>query len=417
MYKVLINAYACSPNMGSEPGMAWNWCVNLAKYCELFIITEEEFRDKIDAVVPTLPQGKNMHFYFNPVPQKVRNMCWNQGDWRFYYYLDKWQKRTLEIARDICKREKIDVLHQLNMIGFQIHGDLWKINDIPFIWGPTGADTQFPMAYLKNQPLRYRAFMEMKMLIKKGLKQFDSNIKNAMKKASFMIAASGTSRDSLKKDMNIDAVMINETGCTLIDENSLKNIKAKDIAETMTMLWVGKMDIRKQLGLAIMSLAGVKDLNVKLKIVGSGDYKLYKQLADKLGVSSMIEWTGHVSHDEVQKLMQESELMFFTSIDEGTPHSVLEAIANHLPVLCFNTCGQGDCVSEKNGRKIELSNIDQSVKEFTEAIRYFATHRSELQKRSEACREIAEELSWDNKARQMIKLYQQAIDNFKYGLR
>lgn len=48
---ILINAYACSPNMGSEPGMAWNWCVNLAKYCELHIITEGEFRDKIEAIL------------------------------------------------------------------------------------------------------------------------------------------------------------------------------------------------------------------------------------------------------------------------------------------------------------------------------------------------------------------------------
>ena len=36
--KVLINAYACSPDMGSEPGMAWNWCVNLAKYCDLLCV-------------------------------------------------------------------------------------------------------------------------------------------------------------------------------------------------------------------------------------------------------------------------------------------------------------------------------------------------------------------------------------------
>lgn len=46
MLNILVNAYACSPNMGSEPGMAWNWCVNLAKYCELHIITEGEFREK-----------------------------------------------------------------------------------------------------------------------------------------------------------------------------------------------------------------------------------------------------------------------------------------------------------------------------------------------------------------------------------
>ncbi len=32
MLNVLINAYAVSPNWGSEPGMGWNWII---KYCSL----------------------------------------------------------------------------------------------------------------------------------------------------------------------------------------------------------------------------------------------------------------------------------------------------------------------------------------------------------------------------------------------
>ena len=48
---ILINAYACSPNMGSEPGMAWNWCINLAKHSELHIITEGEFKEKIETAL------------------------------------------------------------------------------------------------------------------------------------------------------------------------------------------------------------------------------------------------------------------------------------------------------------------------------------------------------------------------------
>ena len=109
MLSILINAYACSPNMGSEPGMAWNWCVNLAKYCELHIITEGEFCDKIEAVVPTLPQGGNMHFYYNPVSEEVRRMCWNQGDWRFYKHYRTWQYRTYEMTLDIMKMHHIDI--------------------------------------------------------------------------------------------------------------------------------------------------------------------------------------------------------------------------------------------------------------------------------------------------------------------
>ena len=48
MINVLINAYACSPNWGSEPGMAWNWISNLATYCNLFVITEGEWKEEIE---------------------------------------------------------------------------------------------------------------------------------------------------------------------------------------------------------------------------------------------------------------------------------------------------------------------------------------------------------------------------------
>ena len=119
MYSVLISAYACSPNMGSEPGMAWNWCVNLAKHCELYIITEGEFRDKIETVLPTLPQGKNMHFYYNLVSDEIRKMCWNQGDWRFYKHYRDWQWKTYLMAKEIIQQHHIDIVHQLNMIGFR----------------------------------------------------------------------------------------------------------------------------------------------------------------------------------------------------------------------------------------------------------------------------------------------------------
>ena len=68
-------------------------------------------------------------------------MCWNQGDWRFYKYYKKWQWKTYLIAKEICAEVNIDVLHQLNMIGFREPGYLWKLskeNGVPFVWGPIG---------------------------------------------------------------------------------------------------------------------------------------------------------------------------------------------------------------------------------------------------------------------------------------
>ena len=77
-------------------------------------------------------------------------MCWNQGDWRFYKHYHAWQYRTYEIALGIIKIYHIDIVHQLNMIGFREPGYLWKIEGIPFVWGPVDAKEKFPIAYLQG---------------------------------------------------------------------------------------------------------------------------------------------------------------------------------------------------------------------------------------------------------------------------
>jgi len=64
---VLINAYACSPNWGSELGIGWNWVVNLSKYCNLYIINEGEWKAEIEEALKDIPHKENIHFYFLPV--------------------------------------------------------------------------------------------------------------------------------------------------------------------------------------------------------------------------------------------------------------------------------------------------------------------------------------------------------------
>ena len=56
MINVLVNAYAVNPYWGSEQGMGWNWVVNIARYCNVYVITEGEFRDNIEEAMMSLSQ-------------------------------------------------------------------------------------------------------------------------------------------------------------------------------------------------------------------------------------------------------------------------------------------------------------------------------------------------------------------------
>ena len=405
MLKILINAYACSPNMGSEPGMAWNWVSNLAKFCELYIITEGEFREKIEEVVPTLEQGKNMHFYYNPVTNEIRKMCWNQGDWRFYKYYREWQWKTYLMAKEICSSEHIDVLHQLNMIGFREPGYLWKLskeNGVPFVWGPVDAKDKFPVTYLDGASIKTKLFMRLKNFLTGIQLRYSGRVLKTARQASVIFSASSNSQRSFKKYMHINSPLLNETGC-YVQEHPITDKSQK---ETFDVLWVGKMDFRKQLSLALQTMAAIGDNKFRLHIVGGGDSAFYQQMAEGLGVADRCVWHGAVSHDEVQKLMQVSDIFFFTSVAEGTPHVVLEAIGNNLPVVCFDTCGQGDAVNDKVGRKVALSNPAQSATDFAKLLNNLEHDRNLLKQLSENCKQRQNELSWEEKAKTMVEWYE-----------
>ena len=404
--------------MGSEQGMGWHWITNLAHYCELFVITEGEYRFQIEEWLSKKENediAKRLHFYWNPIGgddqkrcEKIRKTCWNQGNWRFYLYYKKWQKSTADIAERICGEHKIDILHQLNMIGFREPGYLWKVSQktgIPFIWGPIDAKEAFPMAYTKDASFKVKLYFALKNVVTKYQLRFGKRVHSAANQASFVIGASGNSVVSIKKYFNKEAPLINETGCQL--KPTFDNSKpAKD---TFDILWVGKTDFRKLLRLALTSFAKMKKDKFRLHIVGGGNLLPYKKIAEELGIADKCTWHGVVSHSEVQDLMRFCDVLLFTSVAEGTPHVVMEAIGNGLPVICFDTCGQADCVNEKVGIKLPLSNMQQSANDFSEAIVKLYTDADLLSYFSNNCHERQKELCWDNKTKQMLDLYKSAL--------
>lgn len=439
MPSILINAYACSPDMGSEPGMAWNWCVNLAKYCELHIITEGEFWKNIEKSLTPVPSPKdegsdmlikdfneygltetqirNLHFYYNPIGgddkercAKIRKMCWNQGDWRFYKYYKKWQWKTCEMAKDICDKQHIDVLHQLNMIGFREPGYLWKLSketDIPFVWGPIGGLKQFPMAYADGGGWKMRGIMWIKNVINILQLKYDRRVDKAMKQAALLISSIPDSQKAIMKYKRLESIIIPETGCFIGNKKQAE----RDFDSTyMEVLWVGKFDFRKRLDIALAAVAMAANPHIVLRVYGSGskqqEYDAH-EYCQRMGIEDWvkIEWMGNRPNAEVHEAMQRAHLFLFTSISEDTSTVVLEAVSNHLPVLCFDTCGMGFVIDDSVGIKVPLSTPLASVKEIANILNDLYNNRNKLKAMSENCERRSNELSWENKSRRVVELF------------
>ena len=425
--RVLVSAYAVSPCWGSEPGMGWNWISNLARYCDLQIITEGEWRKEIemslsaalkgnfdDSVNPTRltkEQAERMHFHYLPVSPEIRRMCWNQGTWRFYYYYAQWQKRCLVKAKEIIASTSIDVIHQLNMIGFREPGDLWKIENIPLVWGPIGGVGTYPKSFLKGESYNLKFKVYLKNILNYLSFRYLPRVRKCFKHSSSLVAATKQTLEAVQDYYHKEISLINETGCFA----NADNYPHPSNNELFKILWVGKYDYMKQLGIAIRTMGRLRHKqNIVLNVLGSGyekDVKKYQNLVCELGLEASVKLLGSVPNVQVHKMMQESDLFFFTSIGDATSTVVPEAISSGLPVLCHDTCGFGPIVDDSIGRKVEVISPDYSIKNFAAIIEELESNRAEVRRLSTNCLSRRHEISWDSHARKMVEIYSKLVSS------
>lgn len=86
-----------------------------------------------------------------------------------------------------------------------------------------------------------------------------------------------------------------------------------------------------------------------------------------------------------------------------------EALGQGLPVICPDHCGFADVVTSECGVKIPVTNVPQMAADTADAIQTLdadENHRASLAQG--ALRRIGES-SWEKKARQMDRIYREAV--------
>jgi glycosyltransferase involved in cell wall biosynthesis len=149
-----------------------------------------------------------------------------------------------------------------------------------------------------------------------------------------------------------------------------------------------------------------------MTVVGDGPDELAcRQLAEQTGVSKIITFLGKIPNKEVKGLMKIHDVLFFTSLKEGTPHVVLEALSNGLPVLCHDACGHGDIINDLVGIKIPMKSYQKSINLFSRKIQYLYNNQNMLYQFSKNAKAFAEINSWKNKTKMLADIYEDVILN------
>ena len=115
------------------------------------------------------------------------------------------------------------------------------------------------------------------------------------------------------------------------------------------ILYVGRLSKEKGVDVLIKAFSFIKDLNIKLYIVGGGPQeKILLRQAERLGLMDRIKFLGHMHHSEIPNLMNVADLFVLPSRSEGYPNVLLEALACGIPVLATDVGGITEIINNEN---------------------------------------------------------------------
>lgn len=163
-----------------------------------------------------------------------------------------------------------------------------------------------------------------------------------------------------KIDLIINAIDENEI---VINDASAALKKKFDISpQDSVILGVGRL-VKQKNWITFIEIAAEilsREEHVSFLIAGSGESEGLQALIDKLGLGHKIKLTGYVK--EIYAMYSLADIFVTTSLWEGLPYVILEAMMMSVPVLATNIPGNQDLITDgENGFLFEPDNRNDAV--------------------------------------------------------
>jgi len=418
--RVLISSHEFKPYAGSERAVGWNISTQMAKFHDVTVLCADgppdnpnSYRNALSQYVEKQGAIPGLRVVFVEQPPRTLRYDWINSRLKvlthgsrfqplLFLGLDGWHRAAFRAARTLGF-ENFDVVHQLTPISFLSPGYLWK-SDVPFFWGPISGMYNVPSPFARSGGMKSYLFQTLRSLnITRETRSV--HFKRVVRKAKRIWTVA---QDEFKI---IDSIA-GGTAVPMIESSPPPEIvgcvRQYDSTRPLKLCWSGLHDNVKALPLLLHAIAHLPEPGkVALNVLGAGpETKRWKVLAEKLSIPN-ITWLGPLPYHEALQSMGKSDVFVHSSIKEGTPTVVLEAIAWGLPVICHDICGMTVAVNERCGIKVPLETPERSIAGFHSAIERLLRSPGMVQKLSEGALVRASQLSLEAKVKEISEAYVQ----------
>jgi glycosyltransferase involved in cell wall biosynthesis len=407
--KILLIASAFSPLWGSEPGVGWNWAMEMARQHEVTVLTHGYFRSHLEAWEKEHgPPPFRMAYHDLSPWRDVPDTQYMNSTLHFL----RWQWHSRQTVRHLLAQAPFDLIHHLTL-GTVRYPSFLQGMGVPLVAGPLGGGERAPARLYEGLPwkLRLKEFVRDLVIWSTA---WDPMIHWTWGRTDLLICRTRETRDALPFYLRSQALLIQEIGCPPALD-AAPDSHAQPSGGVLHALSVGRLLGWKGIHLSLQAVAQLKSQGVivHLRLVGEGDAEpALRAMADRLGIVDQVQWLGKVTREQVMALYAQADLMLFPSLHDSGGTVVLESISQGCPVVCLDLGGPPHFIDDRCGRVVPVGNRSQAevVQSLAKTLNEFATmpHARRMALKTGAL-ERARALSWRHRVDAAYDMIQQRL--------
>jgi glycosyltransferase involved in cell wall biosynthesis len=403
--RVLMVAYFCLPDKGSEEGVGWNVPCEMARHHEIWVITCEDNRPAIERELARRPQP-GLHFVCWDLPRWARS--WHRGrrGGHLHYYI--WQLCILGIARSLHAKLKFDLIHHVTFVRYSTPSFVCFLG-VPFVWGPVGGGESAPRCFWWSAGWWFAAWEGLRELAR-WLAERGPFLRATARRSAIAIATNPETTVRLCALGCKSVVAVSQVGlhddefAELGSSGTRQKPRLRFVSVGNQLQWKGN-----DIALRALSLAKLADAEYWL--IGDGpDRGRLEELSVRLGIADRVRFCGRMPRREVFSALSDCDAMLHPSLHDSGGFVVAEAMAARLPVICLDLGGPAVQVTADCGFKIAARDPERAARDIAAAIIQLAQDEKLRRRLGHAARErVRQNYLWHSKAEHFNAIYRQVL--------
>jgi hypothetical protein len=362
--RILVFAYACEPDRGSEPGAGWGLVRSVSEFADCVVLVGPEhgpgLRSQRITRTASPPQFIEVPEPIGAASAKMHRVTW------FLLYL-AWLRRANAVGRRLHAQVPFDLIFHATYSTYWLPTPATQY-DVPCVWGPVGGAVITPFSLWPALGIRgiCGELLDMSLVT---LMSWLPATRRTWRHAAVHLVQNERTRSRLPQPVRASARVLNHAFFTEVPVMPARR-------HSGPCVFVGSLVARKGPRLAVRALAYAHS-EVQLRILGDGhERRPLERLAKRLKVADRVHFEGQVPRAMVLASLTEACCVVFTGLREEGGIALAEALLLGVPVIVLANGGAETIAAAATDRDrvalIPPGSIEATARRIGEAMDRFS---------------------------------------------